>query len=409
MAYTGINLENVKANNRSAILKLLNEQGAMSRKDLADALGLTPATVTLICGELIASGILVEEGELKECRRVGRKKILVGINYNFRYVLSISIEAIDTCIAISNLRGESCVKRTLKTDAQIPPEEFLRIVAVEGIVLMQEANVAKDMILGVGVSLPGSVDRQSGVSRQAYRIWKRPVNVLHCLQQYFDYPIIVENNVKAFAEAELIYGAEKKSENLLFLKWGPGIGSALVIHNAIYESRISKEGELGHIIVDKNGKLCRCGRRGCLETRASIHAIAQHVSELCTPSRMPRLHAHLKGDLSQIRARNIEQWFLADEPALLDAMDEVIEQTAAIVANAITLLVPDSVVLFGQMFRLPGVKDHFMKYCKQYDPDYDESYIRISSLSDQIDYIGPLAVVVNRLFFSTGGSLPQNP
>ena len=408
MAYTGINLENVKENNRSAILKLLNEQGAMSRKDLAEALGLTPATVTLICTELISSGILAEEGELKESKRVGRKKILVGINYNCRYVLSISIEAIDTCVTISNLKGECCAKHTLKTDTQLPPEEFLRMVAVEGILLMQEANVSKDLILGVGVSVPGPVDRQAGISQQAYRVWTQPVDVRHCLRQYFDYPIIVENNVKAFAEAELIYGTGKKNENLLFLKWGPGVGSALVIHNEIYESRISKEGELGHITVEKNGKLCRCGRRGCLETKASIHSIADQVSAKCTPSTMPRIHAHVKGDLSQIRARTIDQWFLADEPGLWDVMDEIIENTAYIISNAITLLVPDAVILYGQVFQLPEVKEHFLEYCKQYDPAYDESYIQMSPLGDQIDYIGPLAVVVNKLFFSTGGALAQN-
>ena len=72
MAHTGINLENVKENNRSAILKLLNEQGAMSRKDLAEQLGLTAATVTLICSDLIAMGILREQGALNEGRRAGR-------------------------------------------------------------------------------------------------------------------------------------------------------------------------------------------------------------------------------------------------------------------------------------------------------------------------------------------------
>ena len=80
MGYIGINLENVKVSNRSAILKLLNDQGAMSRKDIALALGLTPATVTLICTELLSGGILCERGEVDEARRAGRKKVLIDIN-----------------------------------------------------------------------------------------------------------------------------------------------------------------------------------------------------------------------------------------------------------------------------------------------------------------------------------------
>ena len=89
MGYTGINLENVKMSNRSAILKLLNDHGAMSRKNIALELGLTPATVTLICTELIAAGLLCEKGEVEEKKRAGRKKVLIDINYQYRNVLSV--------------------------------------------------------------------------------------------------------------------------------------------------------------------------------------------------------------------------------------------------------------------------------------------------------------------------------
>ena len=79
MGYTGINLGNVKISNRSAILKLLNDYGAMSRKDIAIELGLTPATVTLICTELLSAGVLCEKGEVEEEKRAGRRKIGMGV------------------------------------------------------------------------------------------------------------------------------------------------------------------------------------------------------------------------------------------------------------------------------------------------------------------------------------------
>ena len=115
MGYTGINLGNVRIENRSAILKLLNDQGAMSRKDIALALGLTPATVTLICTELLSAGLLYEKGEAEEEKRAGRKKVLIDINYQYRFVLCISIEPEDTCITISDLKGAVTASQTLKT------------------------------------------------------------------------------------------------------------------------------------------------------------------------------------------------------------------------------------------------------------------------------------------------------
>lgn len=80
MGRTGINLENVRVRNKSAILSLLNSQDAMSRKDIAKVVGLTPAAVTLLCTEMMEEGMILEKGELQEEKRAGRKKVLVDIN-----------------------------------------------------------------------------------------------------------------------------------------------------------------------------------------------------------------------------------------------------------------------------------------------------------------------------------------
>jgi len=407
MSYTGINLESVKANNRSSVLKLLNEQGPTSRKDIAQILGLTPASVTQNCSDLIAAGILCEEGEVKDSNRAGRRKILVGINYNCRYVLSVCIELNTTSITLSNLRGENRTASTLKTDTTVLPFEFLRGVAQECLSLMQQASIPKELILGIGISIPGLVDREKGVSRSAYRIWEKPVDVRGILSQYLDFPILLDNNVNAFAKAELLFGGSREKENLLFMKWGPGVGSAIVVHNQLYESRFSKEGELGHVTIVKNGKLCRCGRRGCLETIANIHAIANQISEACSAEEMPVLHDLVGGDVTLIRGRNIEWWFQAQDEGFWRIMDRIVDQVARNLSNTVTILAPDAVVLYGQVFQLPGVKERFLQRCAEYDSNYSADYLTMSTLSDKIDFIGPLAVVVTELFLSPGGILGQ--
>ena len=404
MAYTGINLETVKSNNRSSILKLLNERGAMSRKDIAQTLGLTPATVTLICTELINAGMLCEEGELKESPRAGRRKILVGINYSYRYVLSICIEINHTYITLSDLRGEHAHKRRLKTDNQLPPLEFLHQVAIEALSLLQQADIPRALILGVGVSIPGPVDREKGISRLAYRIWTKPVDVCGCLRQYLDLPILLDNNVNAFAKAELLFGGSRGKENILFMKWGPGVGSAIVVRDQLYESRFSKEGEMGHVTIEKNGKLCRCGRRGCLETRANIHAIANQFSEACSPEDTPALYDLVGGDVALIQSRSIDWWFQAQDKGFWAVMDPIVDHVARTLTNTITILAPDAVVLYGEVFRLPNVKERFLRRCKAYDPSYNEEYLTMSTLSGKIDFVGPLAVVANEMFFSAVGS-----
>lgn len=400
MSHAGINLENVKVNNRSAILKLLNDQGAMSRKDIASHLGLTPATVSLISSELLAAGVLREIGELKETPRAGRKKILLGLNYDYRYVLTICIEAGDTTLAICNLAGKCLHIKRIPTNTQVAPEEFLLYIASESKALLWENSMDRSLVLGAGVSIPGKVDRKTGLSLFAYRVWERPVEIGKCLQQYLELPVIVENNVRSFAEAELIYGTGKQNDNILFLKWGPGVGSALVIHNQIYDSNLPREPQIGHIIVERGGRLCRCGRRGCLETRVSIHAIAERVRAQCTPQSMPELYKLVEGDLSRITAGSIRWWAQAENEGMRKVFDSTTRQLCWTVCGALSMLVPDKVIVYGQMFELPHFYERFLAFCQQYDASYNEEYVSRSALSGQIDYIGPLAVVVNGMFLS---------
>ncbi len=404
MGYTGINLENVKTSNRSAILKLLNDQGAMSRKDIAIRLGLTPATVTLICTELLSAGVLCEKGEMAEEKRAGRRKVLIDINFRYRYVLSICIEANVTCVSISDLKAHHIGIKTLHTDTDLEPEVFLKKVADEGKALMWECGITRDMVLGVGVSVPGPVNRQQGLSQHAYRVWNRPVPIGEILKRLLELPVIVENNVKAFAEGELIYGAGKDQENLLLIKWGPGVGAAIIIQDRIYESQNANAAEIGHYIIEKNGKLCSCGRRGCLETRVSVHAMAEQVRELCTAESMPQVYELMDGDVSRINARSFGRWVGCQDEKLQELLDDIVDQLARVVVNTITMLAPDQVILYGYVFDHASIRERFLKFCRDYEPAYGSDLIQRSRLNDQQEYIGALAVVVNELFLMTGSA-----
>ncbi len=400
LSYAGINLESVKNNNRSAILKLLNDQGAMSRKDIAAALGLTPATVTVICSDLLTSQILCELGEAPEDKRAGRRKILIGINYDRWRVLSISVESAETCVSLTNLRGGNGAFRRIQTNTSLPPAQFLRQVANLCLLLLEEENVPRSSVLGVGVSVPGEVDRKEGLSVSAYRVWNEPVNVGECLERHLGMPVLVENNVRAFAEAELIYGCGKDVENMLFIKWGPGVGSSIVIHKQIYDSNPSKNAEIGHFVIDAPDWDRRCCRRGLLETFVGTHAMADQLRERCTRDSMPQLYGMVNGDLSAISAHNFTRYLCLEDPEMWRLLDFDVDLLARSVCNVITMLAPDKVIVYGKLFEQPALMERFMARCRAIDPRYGEAYITHSELRDKIDYIGPLALVVNSLFLS---------
>jgi len=210
MRYQGINLGNVKISNRSSILRLLNNNGAMSRKDIAEAVGLTAASVTLICTELLEEGVIVELGEAEEEKRAGRRKILVDINHAYKNVITIAIEADDTYISVTDIGGQVKCHNEISTDKTMEPEKFLKFICDESKRMLWENDILKDSILGVAVTVPGKVDRSKGVSLNTYNIWTAPVPVAQVMTKELGFPIIVENNLKAYAQSEIYFGKGKE-------------------------------------------------------------------------------------------------------------------------------------------------------------------------------------------------------
>ena len=263
--------------------------------------------------------------------------------------------------------------------------------------IMADLNLKEKQFLGIGISVPGPVRRKEGVSEHAYRIWNDAVEIGAFFRARFGVPVIVENNVKAFAEAELIFGAGKEQDNILLVKWGPGVGSAIVINKRIYDNQKGRTSELGHIHVNGADKLCRCGRRGCLETEVSTHAIAEKVREQCTEDFMPIVWNFCHGAVERLQARNIRTWADIPDSGLKKVFDSVIMRMAGVAASAATLLAPDRVVYFGDLFRLAYFKEKFPEYYRKADITYEDGFLEFSRLSDRTDYIGPLALVFNEI------------
>ncbi|MGN0240885.1 MAG: ROK family protein, partial [Candidatus Weimeria sp.] len=279
MNQTGMNMASLKKLNQYKILRYLNANGSASRHELAEKMGLTPASLTQITRRLKTVGLLRECGEYTESGK-GRKQILLEVNPDWRYIVSISIEVNKTTAAITDLLGNEHSIISIPADTDSDPDSYLRKVCHSVIDMMdgfvssyQKKNGRKPDFMGVSVGIPGIVDRDAGTSIRAYGIWDVQVDVAGVIGKELDMPVSVENNVNAFASAELIYGEGRKHDDLLLVKWGPGVGSTIVTGGEIYEGRGGKAAELGHLIVKKHGRKCTCGKCGCLETEISLEAV----------------------------------------------------------------------------------------------------------------------------------------
>lgn len=376
----GANMLTVRRENRASILKLINDNGPTSRKDIADTLGLTQAAVTLICNDLLKEGILFETGINVKNSGAGRRKVLLDINYNVAYVYAISIESQYTTIAISNLKGEKIAIEKIKTDTNLSEDKFLLSVSKICKKLEKEYLSLDKKIVAAGVGITGIVDKQNGISKHAYGIWDKEVKISKILEKKLLVPVYVENNVNAFALAELIYGIGREYDNLMVIKWGPGVGCSLIIDQEIYEGRHSKAAELGHFIIDKNGEKCKCGRRGCLETKVSYKA-------LC------KIKTFKEDNFGEVYQKVIDK---KEGKAFNDAIDNF----ARIIINSATIMAPNRIILTGILFKDEIIRDELIKKCMDYDKGWGKNRILYSSLSNRESYIGPVAVCAKRLLFS---------
>lgn len=376
----GANMETVRRRNRAAILKYINDHGPVSRKDLSEEIGLTAAAVTQICTDIMDEGVLVETGINVERSGAGRKKVLLDLNYDAFYVYAVNIEPQYTTVAVSNLKGVQIAVRRVQTKRDISAEEFLIQIADICRLLGAENVEETGRIAAVGVGVTGIVDKKSGVSKRAYGIWDEEVAIAQILGRELELPVYVENNVNAFAIAELLYGTGKEHDNLMVIKWGPGVGCSVIIDQEIYEGRHSKAAELGHFIVEKDGEHCKCGRRGCLETKVSYQA-------LC---RIEPFEENSFGEIYRKSEGTVKR----------KEFDHAIDIFARSIINSATIMAPNRIILAGVLFEDGGVREALTKACADYDESWGEGRVLYSALAEREGYIGPVAVCAKQLLFS---------
>lgn len=380
MSKSGINMGAVKTKNSSQILEIINADGPISKKDIAEKLGLTPAAVTLLCNDFFDSGLLIEKGYDQEKEvRAGRKKVLIDLNPDYGLILGINIDSAKTSVSVCNIKGKLFAFTEMETNSKLPAEDFLKQVAILCEDLLQNHHIQKDRLLGAGVGIPGVIDSEMGISVHAYGLWKEKVAVCDILERALGLKMHLVNNVNALGIAEIMFGLGKTNPNLLIVKWGPGVGSAIVINSKIYEAKKGKAAELGHFIVDLNGEHCSCGKRGCLETKVSVKALKTKIKDFDIND--------LQDSISKLGGEELEIW---KESVLLFAQA---------IINVVTLIGAHQVVFYGSMFRNTEVAKQVKEACLLLDESMRENMIGCSPVMSQEDYLGPIAAFLQKEIF----------
>jgi len=398
-----MDLNSIKKVNRSVLLNILRDKGPMSRKDIAAISGLSAGAITIIATEMLNEGIIKEAGLAERNGKAGRKKILLKIEKSHKFILGINIEKDLTTIAISNLNLSILSSKEFITDATLSPDRYLNEIVEKIKEVLWKLDISKGNILGIGVGIVGKVDPLNGISMDAYGIWEKEVDICGILTKSFKLPVVVDNNVRALALAEINCSKIKNIDDFVFIKHGPGIGAAIIINKKLIYGSENQAGEIGHIIVDSKGPQCNCGQKGCLETVISTRRMKKIVKQVFSKTSMPVLFKLCQGDKTKIDTSMIFSAYEKGEVFIKNVIDDNITYIATGVINLMRTLDPQKIVFFGELFKFNSLMEELVnKMESMLCDDSVKNKIVTSCLEYKSRAIGPLALALERLFYDTG-------
>lgn len=397
-------MNNSNFGNRSLALKLLFSHGELSRTDIANYLNITSAAVTSIASDLLEEGLLVQKEEplLEGHRRAGRRRAPLGINYDWKYVVAIDIHSYYTNIAITNLEGRVIVEKTNLTPTTTNLDAFFSSIAKDCIKMLWETSIPTEKILGAGVTIIGPVNQNEGIALHPFRLFEQQVPVKQYFEKEFPFPVAVESNVCAFLLSEMLYtDIAASSSNILMLKWGPGVGSAMAIRGQIYKGYGYQSTEIGHNqIAGKNGKKCNCGRTGCLEPSISSEAIIEFIQQEASKSidnHLSRLVALIGAPSRQNLDKYLEE--APNCPELWDFLKSCARSLASLTNNAIHILAPDKLLLIGNLFEHDHIVTLFTHQLYEINPQLPSDLVSKNRISAGYSYMGAVAIAIEQLLF----------
>jgi glucokinase-like ROK family protein len=327
------------------VVRALRQRGSISRTEVASVASWSRAKATQEIRTLIGKGYLVERGE--GASRGGRKPRLLYINHELGYLAGIDIGATSMDLALADVSGKVLQRRSEPADVRQPAD----------VVMGRSAEILCDMIvaqggrpeqvLGIGVGVPGPVDFARGtlVAPPLMPDWEGfPIREFF-KKTFTSAFVAVDNDVNIMA-----LGEQRTSgihaDHFIFVKVGTGIGAGIISNGRIHRGSDGCAGDIGHICVDKNGPLCRCGNSGCLEAMAAGPAIVERAMEAARNGSSPIL-AQMLAHNGGLRPEDVNTAIREGDEAALEIIRSSGQMIGDVLASLVNFFNPSHIVIGG--------------------------------------------------------------
>lgn len=328
-----------------AVLRMIWEQQAISRAEIARRAELSRSTVSEIVSVLLSTTLVAEAGVGES--RGGRRPIVLQFQDDACSILGVDMGATHISVVLTDLRGRVLAWRNREFPVRSDPAGTRAAIIALCEACLAGSHVRRGQLLGIGVAVPSPMDPRypDRLSALAMPDWQGK-HGFEVLGERFEVPVLLDNDANLGALAERWWGAARGLDDFTFIKVATGIGSGHFIGGRIYRGATGVAGEIGHLAIDTHGQPCVCGNRGCLVTYIGSEALVARAQALF--GEYP--HSTLIGET--LTANRIEDAAIAGDPLAVQVMFEVAEHLGVAVAGMLNLMNPAAVIFGGGLARL---------------------------------------------------------
>jgi glucokinase-like ROK family protein len=332
------------------VLRLLRDEGPVSRAELGDHVELTRPRLLAEVDRLVAAGLLAEAG--LAASRGGRRSTLVELHPRLRFA-AVDLGASSIDIEVTNGRLEPVAAYQEPADIRTGPKAILH--RVDELLAKARTDGAYERLDAVGIGVPGPVSFRDGVpvSPPIMPGWDRfPVREL--LTREHGCPAVVDNDVNIMAIGERHGGVAHSVDDFLFVKIGTGIGCGIHLAGVVYRGVDGCAGDIGHIQVDAHGPVCSCGNTGCLEALFSGAALARDALAAARNGESPALAERLATGI-EVSARDVAEGAAEGDVTCIRLIRDGGRRVGAVLATLVSFANPSMIVIGGGLAQLGHV------------------------------------------------------
>ncbi len=343
---------NRSASLKKEIIRLLVIGGNYSITDISKEMNTSVPTITKLIVELISEGYVLDFG--KQGTNGGRRPNVYGLNPDAGYFAGVDISKDFISMGVINFKGEM--------NEFVGNREFVMENTIESLdslcsiinSFLNKLSIPRDKILSLGVNLSGRVNSESGYSYSFYFLGEKPLSML--IEERVDCPVYIENDSRAMTYGEFMMGSDSHVKNMIFINASWGLGIGIIMDGRLYYGKSGFSGEYGHFPFFDNEIICRCGKRGCLETGVSGSAIHRMFTERLKEGRVSMLSGKFNNGL-EITLEDIMDALQKEDVLAIEIIECVGNEMGKAISGLINLFNPELIVLGGT---LAAAKEYIM-------------------------------------------------